>query len=154
MTTVEPIPSAYPGATPYLHIRDAAAALLFYQQAFGAVETVRLSAPNGKVAHAEITIGKAVVMLGDELPEMQVVSPTLLGGSSVTVVIYVADVDAFVNQAVTAGAKLVRPIQDQFYGDRSGKLLDPFGHNWIISTHIEDVSPAEMVRRFEEMFAK
>ena len=135
--------------TPYLCAKGAAAALEFYARAFGAVETMRLAEPSGRIGHAEFKIGEATVMLADEYPEMQVLSPQSLGGAAVMMHLYVPDVDAFVARAVAAGATLVRPIEDQFYGDRAGTLVDPFGHRWMISTHKEDVSSAEMERRYK-----
>jgi PhnB protein len=144
---VKPIPDEYHGATPYLSVTGAADAIEFYKTAFGARETMRMPAPGGKIGHAEIRIGDAAIMLADEYPEMNFRSPQSLGGSPVNIVIYVNDVDALINQAVVAGAKLLRPAQDQFYGDRMGVLQDPFGHTWSFATHIEDVSPEELQKR-------
>jgi len=138
-----------PRATPYLCCKDAARAIEFYKKAFGATEAMRLSEPGGRIGHAEIRIGDAPIMLSDEYPEMDVRSPQSLGGSPVLIHLYVDDVDALASRAVAAGAKLLRPVADQFYGDRSGRLADPFGHVWTVSTHIEDVTPAEVERRFE-----
>src|SRR5712691_7896274 len=137
--TARPIPEGYEHATPYLCIRGAARALDFYAQAFGAVESLRIPAPGGKLGHAEMRIGRALVMLADEAPEYGYRSPETLGGSPVTIHVYVEDVDALVRRAVAAGAKLTEPVTDKFYGDRSGKLTDPFGHVWVFSTHQEDV---------------
>jgi PhnB protein len=134
-------------ATPYLSIKDAASAIEFYQQAFGAVETMRLRTPDGKIVHAQIKIGQALVMMADADGKYHF-DPQALGGSSVSIHLYVEDVDAFVSRAVAVGAKVVIPVNDQFYGDRTGRLVDPFGHVWIISTHKEDVSPEEMQKRF------
>jgi PhnB protein len=145
--SVKPIPDGFQGATPMLAIRDAARALAFYKKAFGATEVTRLTEPSGKIAHAEIKVGQAVIMLAEEHPDYNR-SPQSLGGSSVILHLYVEDVDAFACQAVAAGAKLVFPVKDQFYGDRSGRLVDPFGHLWIISTHKEDLSPEEMEKRY------
>ncbi len=153
MSNVKPIPVGLEGATPYLSCTDAARALAFYAQAFGAVETVRFADPEGRIGHAEVRIGAATVMLADEFPDMGFRSPHALGGSPVTIHLYVADVDAFVARAVAAGATVTRPVSDQFYGDRSGQLEDPFGHRWSIATHVEDVSPEEMQRRFRAMMA-
>lgn len=150
-TTTKAIPDEYRAATPYLIIRNAAKALDFYKQAFGANETMRFPGPEGKVVHAEIKIGDAVIMLADECPEMGARSPESTGGSPVFVLVYVEDVDTFTARAVKAGAKLVRPVEDQFYGDRSGTLEDPFGHLWTIATHKEDVSPEEMEKRMAAM---
>jgi PhnB protein len=146
---VKAIPDGYHGATPYLIVRGAAKALDFYKQGLGAVELMRMAGPDGQIGHAEIKLGDAVVMLADEHPQMGFRSPQALGGSPVILVVYVEDVDARVARAVAAGATLVRPVKDQFYGDRSGQITDPFGHVWIIATHVEDVSPEEMGRRAE-----
>lgn len=146
-TQVKPIPAGYEGATPYLCVHDAAEAIEFYKKAFGAVELMRMADPSGKVGHAEIKIGGAIIMLSDEFPSMGAVSPKTLGGSPVATLLYFEDVDAVAKRAVAAGGKLTRAVEDQFYGDRSGKLLDPFGHTWWIATHKEDVSPEEMDRR-------
>ncbi len=145
--TVKAIPEGYEGATPYLIIKGAATALEFYKKAFDATELMRMPAPGGTVGHAEIKIGKAIIMLADEFPQMNCKSPQAYGGSPVSIMLYVQDVDTFVNRAVTAGAKLLRPVKNQFYGDRSGSLEDPFGHQWHIATHVEDVPPAEMAKR-------
>ena len=137
--------------TPYLVVDGAAQAIAFYTRAFGARETLRLAEPSGRIGHAQLTIGEALVMIADEHPEMNIRGPKALGGSPVTLHLRVADVDAVAAQAVAAGAKVVFPVKDQFYGERSGRLEDPFGHLWILSTHVEDVSPAEMQRRYDEM---
>ena len=144
---VKAIPEGYEGATPYLVIKGAASALEFYKKAFDATELMRVPAPGGTVGHAEIKIGKAVIMLADEFPQMNCKSPQAYGGSPVSMMLYVQDVDMFVDRAVAAGAKLVRPVKNQFYGDRSGSLEDPFGHQWHIATHVEDVPPDEMAKR-------
>ena len=146
---VEPIPAEYSGVTPYLSVNDAASAIEFYKKGFGATEIMRLPDPSGKIGHAEVKIGNAIVMLADEFPEHGHVSPKTLGGSTVKLHMYVEDVDAFFDKAVAAGAKILIPIADQFYGDRSGRLEDPFGHIWLVSTHTEDVSPEEMQKRME-----
>lgn len=146
---VKPIPDGYQSVTPYLIIDGAAAAIDFYKRAFGAVELMRLSAPDGKVGHAEVQIGTAILMLADEFPEMGAKGPSSYGGSPVSFMIYVEDVDAKFEQALAAGGTEVRPVKNQFYGDRSGTLKDPFGHTWTIGTHIEDVTPEEINRRFE-----
>jgi PhnB protein len=145
--TVKPIPDDYPAITPYLCVKGAAKAIEFYRQAFGAIERLRIDAPGDTIGHAELSIGTALIMLADEYPDMQFRSPGSLGGSPVTVHMYVNDVDAFCQRAVAAGATLTRPVADQFYGDRVGMLRDPFGHVWSIATHTEDVSHAEMKRR-------
>jgi PhnB protein len=143
---VKPVPEGYHTATPYLTIKGAAEALAYYQKAFGAEVAVRMDGPGGKVMHAEIKIGDSFIMLGEEnAPDCK--SPSSLGGSPVGIMLYVADVDARFAKAVAAGGKVKRPVIDQFYGDRSGTIADPFGHVWTIATHIEDVAPAEMERR-------
>ena len=150
--SVNPIPNMHHQATPYLCVRDAVRALDFYRDAFGAKETSRLMQPDGRVGHAEFTIGEAHFMLSDEFPEMGVKSPLTLGGSPVSLHLYVTDVDAFVAKAVAGGATLQRAVEDQFYGDRSGALIDPFGHRWMIATHKEDVSGEEMQRRLSKLY--
>jgi PhnB protein len=144
---VKPIPEGYHTVTPYLIVNDAAAALEFYKKAFGAKELMRFPGPGGKILHAEIKIGDSPIMLGDENPGMGAQSPQSLGGTPVGICIYVADVDKLAAQAVAAGAKVVYPVKDQFYGDRSGTFTDPFGHKWTIATHKEDVSSEEMTKR-------
>jgi len=146
---VKPIPEGYHTVTPYLVVRDAASALDFYKKAFAATELMRMDGAGGKVMHAEIKIGDSPLMLADECPEMGARGPQSLGGSAVSMLIYVKDVDARFNLAIAAGGKALRPVQDQFYGDRSGTLVDPFGHVWTIATHKEDVSPEEMHKRAE-----
>jgi PhnB protein len=145
--TVQPIPKGYEGATPYLIIKGAANALEFYKKAFGATEIMRIPAPGGKVGHAEIKIGDAIIMLADEFPEMNHRSPQSLGGTPVSILLYVRDVDAFVKRALGAGAKALSPVENKFYGDRSGTLEDPYGHHWHFATHVEDVPPDEMAQR-------
>lgn len=146
---VAPIPKGYHTVTPYLIIKDAAKALEFYKKAFGAKETFRMADPSGKVMHAEIKIGDSPIMLADEFPQMGAVSPHTIGGTPVSIMLYVEDVDALFRQAIAAGGKEKRPVKDQFYGDRSGTLTDPFGHVWTLATHIEDVAPDEMRKRAE-----
>ena len=148
----KPIPKGRAGATPYLIVKDAARAIEFYKQAFGAAEVMRFTDPNGKIGHAEVKIGEALIMLADEFPELDVRGPETYGGSPVTIHLYVADVDAVAERAIEAGAKLVRPVEDQFYGDRGGKLSDPFGHVWWFASHKEDVSPEEMRKRAAALF--
>jgi PhnB protein len=148
---VKPIPEGYEAVTPYLIIKDAAAAIEFYKNAFGATELVRMDGPGGKVGHAEIKIGRSPVMLADEHPEMGVHGPVHYGGTPVHLLLYVEDVDAVVGRAVQLGSKLEKPVQDQFYGDRSGTIRDPYGHQWTVATHKEDVSPEEMKRRMAAM---
>ncbi len=144
---VKPIPEGYHAVTPYLIIKGAADAIDYYKNVFGATELLRMPSPGGKIGHAEIKIGDSTIMLADEEPEMGIVSPRSLGGTPVSILLYVEDVDAVFGQAVSSGAKVLRPIKDQFYGDRSGNLEDPFGHKWTIATHKEDVSPEEMQNR-------
>ena len=146
---VKPIPDGYSTVTPYLIVHDAAGALEFYKKAFGATELMRFGGPGGKIGHAEIQIGNSRVMLADEHPEMGALSPRTIGGSASGLALYVEDVDARFQQAVAAGGKVLRAVADQFYGDRSGTLEDPFGHKWTLATHKEDVSPEEMHRRME-----
>ena len=145
----KPIPDGYRTATPYLILKGAAEAIEFYKRAFGATEMLRMADPNGRVGHAEIRIGDSVIMLADEHPEMGHRGPRSLGGSSVSIMLYLPDVDAVFERALKAGARAQRPVQNQFYGDRSGTLEDPFGHVWTIATHVEDVPPEEMKRRAE-----
>jgi len=146
-----PTPESHRGVTPYLVVDDGAAALAFYKKAFGAVETMRLDGPGGKIGHAEMTIGGGPVMLADEHPEMGARGPRSIGGSPVSLVFYCTDVDAVVRQAVAAGATLQREVSDQFYGDRAGTVVDPFGHVWHIHTHKEEVSLETIKERMEEM---
>jgi Uncharacterized protein conserved in bacteria len=143
----KPIPAGYHTVTPYLIINGAARALEFYKKAFGAEERVRMADPTGKIGHAEIQIGDSMVMLADEHPQMGYKGPSSPGVTPVSLHLYVQDVDAMGARAVAAGATVMRPIQDQFYGDRSGTFIDPFGHVWTISTHQEDIAPDEMARR-------
>jgi PhnB protein len=150
---VNPIPEGYQSITPYLPIEGAADAIEFYKRAFGATERGRMEGPGGSVAHAEIQIGDSVVMLGDPFPQSSIKPPTQLGGSSAALFMYVEDVDALVQQAVDAGAKLTMPPEDQFWGDRYGKVTDPFGHEWQIATHVEDLTPEEMEARGREAMA-
>jgi PhnB protein len=148
---VNPVPDGYHTATPYLVVKNAANAIEFYRKAFGASEVMRLPGPGGKVMHAEIKIGDSYIMLADEFPEMGARSPESLGGTPVSILLYVPDVDVRFEQAVAAGATVQRAVQDQFYGDRSGTLVDPFGHVWSLATHQEDVSPQEMEKRFQAL---
>ncbi len=147
---VKPIPDGYRSITPYLIVRGGAQALAFYAKALGAVELFRLDM-GGKLGHAEMKIGDSIVMLADEFPEMNCRSPQAIGGTSVHLMLYVEDVDKRFAQALAAGAKRVRPVAYQFYGDRSGTLLDPFGHQWTLATHKEDLTPAEISKRMAKM---
>ena len=142
-----PIPKGYHTVTPYLSIRGAAQALEFYRKAFGAAVLMRMPGPDGKLGHAEIRVGDSRVMLADEYPQMDFLGPQARGGSAVHLHLYVKNADALAARAVKAGAKLVRPVELQFYGDRSGTVEDPFGHIWHLATHVEDISPAEMRKR-------
>lgn len=149
---VNPIPPGYRTVTPYLVLSNAAKAIEFYQQAFGAQELSRMSGPDGKIGHAEIKIGDSIVMLSDAMMGNR--SPESFGGSPVSIFLYVEDVDSVFNQAVNAGANATMPPADMFWGDRFGKLTDPFGHLWALATHIEDVTPEEMGRRAQAFSAE
>jgi PhnB protein len=149
-----PIPEGYSSVTPYLCIKGAAEAIEFYKKGFGAEELFRMPMPDGKVGHAEIQIGDSRIMLSDEvldMPDVIARSPETLGGTSFGLMIYLPDVDAVFQRALDAGGKEIRPVRDQFYGDRNGIIRDPFGHCWTLATHIEDVSPEEMAKRMEAM---
>jgi PhnB protein len=143
----KPVPDGYHTVTPYLIVKDAARAIEYYKQAFGATEIMRFDMPGGKIGHAEIRIGDSAVMLADEFPEMDIRSPLSLGGTPTGMLLYVDDVDAQFAHAVAVGGTVLRPVQDQFYGDRSGTFLDPFGHKWSLATHKEDLTVEEMQRR-------
>lgn len=153
-TKVQPIPKGYHSVTPYLVVNDAARAIDFYQRAFGAKEIMRMSGPGDKIGHAELKIGDSMIMLSDEIPGTGNKSPRSLGGSPVSIFLYLADVDATFKQAVAAGAKVDAPLANMFWGDRYGKLADPFGHSWSLATHVEDVAPEEMSKRAKEAMAK
>ena len=144
---VKPIPDGYPTLTPYLTVKGASRAMDFYAKVFGAKERYHLPGPDGRVAHAELQIGSSVLMLADECPERGVLAPAANGARPVSVFAYVEDVDAVFTKATAAGAKAIAPPADMFWGDRFGKLLDPFGHEWSLATHVEDVSPEEMSKR-------
>jgi PhnB protein len=148
---VKPIPDGAQTVTPYLVLDGAARAIDYYTQSFGAKEQFRMPGPGGKVMHAELKIGNSTVMLADEMPEMGYRGPQASAGVPVSLMLYVEDVDGVFARAVKAGAKVVKQVEDQFYGDRTGTLTDPFGHCWTIATHKEDVAPEEMTRRFNEM---
>jgi len=151
---VKKIPDGYTAVTPYLTVIGAAQAIDFYKKAFGAEESFRMPMPDGKVAHAEIRIGGAVIMLHDEAPQWKAFSPQTIGDTGCSIMLYVNDVDAVVKRAVDAGATLTMEVADQFYGDRCGGIKDPFGHKWSIATHVEDVEPDEIRRRAAKMFDK
>ena len=153
-TNVSPIPKGYHTATPYLIIRGAAQAIEYYQKAFGAREITRMAGPDGKIMHAEIQIGDSMIMLADENPAWDVKSPQALGGSPVSVFLYVPDVDATFQQAVTHGATANMPVQDMFWGDRFGKLTDPFGHVWEVATHKEDLTLEEIMERSKKAMSQ
>jgi PhnB protein len=154
MSPVKAIPAGHHTVAPYLAIKDAAKALEFYKKAFGATESYKLLLPDGRLGHGEIRLGDSLIMLSDEFPEYGGKAPQALGGSPVSIHLYVEDVDAFFKRALAAGAKARKPVTDQFYGDRSGQLEDPFGHLWWVATHKEDISPEEMQTRVRAMFAR
>ena len=147
---VNPIPEGYPRVTPYLIVDGASDAIDFYTSVFGATERMRMDAPGGRIGHAELEIGDSVVMLADENPEMNARGPTAFGGSPVSLMVYVEDVDGVFGRALEAGAKELRPVENQFYGDRLGAFEDPFGHEWNVASHVEDVPPEEMEKRAAE----
>jgi PhnB protein len=151
MSKVPYIPKGYNTVTPYLVIKGAAKAIDYYKNVFGATVVMRMDTPDGRVGHAELKIGDSIIMLADENPQMGSVSATTIGNSPVSLYVYLPDVDRVVDKAKTEGAKIVKPVQDQFYGDRTGFLQDPFGHFWGIATHIEEVSPQEMKERMKKM---
>ena len=148
---IKPIPEGYGSVTPYLIVQGAANAIDYYKTVFGATERMRMPGPDGKIAHAEIQIGGSYIMLADENPEMGARSPKTVGGSPVSLLVYVENVDRTVEKAVAAGAKVKSKVENKFYGDRMGGIEDPFGHQWYVATHVEDVSPEEMQRRMEAM---
>ena len=144
---IKPIPDGYPQVMPYLSVDGAARAIEYYKDVFGATERMRMPAPDGRIGHAELQIGSSVIMLSDEYPEMGIRGPKAVGGTPVTISVYVEDVDQVYDRAVKGGARAVQPVADQFYGDRSGQFEDPFGHRWNVASHVEDVDPEEMARR-------
>ncbi|MBC7966988.1 MAG: VOC family protein [Fuerstia sp.] len=150
---VNSVPPGYHTVTPYLLIKGASDAIAFYGRVFGAEEITRLTAPDGRIGHAEIRIGESTIMIADEHPEMDFLGPQSRGGTTVSLLIYVDHADDIFNAALDAGATELRPMCDQFYGDRSGTVTDPWGHVWSIATRLEDISPAELKRRFEELYA-
>jgi PhnB protein len=147
MSPVKPIPDGYPQITPYLIVDGADRAIDYYKQVFGFTERMRMDAPEGRIGHCELTIGDSMIMLADAFPEMGILAPPQAGGSPVTISVYVEDVDAVFDKAVQLGAKPLRPVENQFYGDRNGQLEDPFGHRWSVASHVEDVAPDEMAAR-------
>lgn len=149
---IKPIPDGYHTVTPYLIITNAAQAVDFYKEAFGATELMRLAAPDGKLIHAEIRIGDSPIMLCDECPDWNALSPQTIGGTTVSIMIYVDDVDSVVDRAVATGATVLMPVEDQFWGDRMGTVVDPYGHKWSVATHTEDVSPEEIDKRAKALF--
>jgi PhnB protein len=150
---VKPIPEGYSTVTPYLAVDDAAKAIEFYGKAFGAKERVRMPGPEGTIAHAELEIGDSVIMLSDPFPQSPLKSPKQAGATTASLMLYVEDTDEMVQQAVDAGATITMPVETQFWGDRYGRVEDPFGHNWQIATHVEDVAPDEMEKRAQEAMA-
>jgi PhnB protein len=151
MATVKPIPEGYPQVIPYLSVDGATAAIGFYKDVFGATERMRMPGPDGRIGHAELEIGASVLMLADVNPDMGNASPLALGGTPVTVMVYVDDVDSVFDRALSSGAIEERKIENQFYGDRSGQFTDPFGHKWYVATHVEDVSAEDMAKRAAEL---
>jgi PhnB protein len=147
MSDVKPIPDNYLQVVPYLCVDGANAAIDFYRNVFGATERMRMPEPDGRIGHAELEIGAAVIMLSDEYPDLDVRAPKTIGGTPVTISVYVEDADDVFARAIDAGATARRPVKDQFYGDRSGQFEDPFGHRWNVATHIEDLTPEEMAER-------
>jgi len=147
---VNPIPDGYPRVTPYLIVDGAAAAIDFYKSVLGATERMRMAGPDGKLGHAELEIGNSVIMLADEHPEMNARGPKTVGGTPVFLHVYVEDADSVFERAVEAGAEPLQPVEDKFYGDRSGGFEDPFGHHWNVATHVEDIPPDEMSKRAAE----
>jgi PhnB protein len=147
------VPEGYHTVTPYLAVEDAAEAIEFWKKAFGAKERSRMDAPRGKVGHAELEIGDSLIMTSDQFPQSSTTAPSELGGTSVSIFLYVEDVDAVVQRAADAGATVTMPPEDMFWGDRFGSVSDPFGHQWQIATHVEDLSPEEMAKRAEEAMA-
>ena len=150
----KPIPDGHHTVTPYLALKNGVKAVEFYKKAFGATELSKLITPDGRLGHAEIQLGDSIIMMSDEFPEFGGKAPDTLGGTPVNIHLYVEDVDSFFKKAVAAGAKERKAVKDQFYGDRSGQLEDPFGHLWWVATHKEDVSPEEMQRRVQAMFSQ
>ena len=153
MADVNPIPDGYTRVTPYLHVDGASDAIDFYVKVLGAKERMRMPGPDGKLGHAELELGGSAIMLADEFPESDVRSPKSVGGTPVMLYVYVEDVDSVFDAAMEAGAKELRPVENQFYGDRSGQFEDPWGHRWNVATHVEDVPPDEMEKRAAEVMS-
>jgi PhnB protein len=153
MADVKPIPDGYPLITPYLSVDGASDAIDFYGKVFGFTERMRMPSPGGRVGHAELVLGDSMIMLADEHPEMGIRGPKSVGGTPVTISIYVEDVDATFEKALSEGATSLRDVENMFYGDRTGQFEDPFGHKWSVATHVEDVAPNEMAKRMEEMMS-
>ena len=153
MSPVNPIPEGYPRLSPYLCVENAARAIDFYTAVLGATVKMRMDGPDGKIGHAELALGDSIIMLADEYPDMGFLSPARIGGTAVTLHTYVEDVDAVFEKALAAGAKSLRPVENQFYGDRSGQFEDPFGHRWNVASHVEDIDEEEMARRAEQAAA-
>jgi PhnB protein len=151
LNKVSPIPQGYHSITPYLILNNAAQAIDYYKKAFGATELMRMEMPGGKIGHAELKIGDSIIMLADECPERGAKSPEACNGTPISLLLYVEDVDGVAKQAIAAGAKVIKPIETMFYGDRIGMFADPFGHQWCIATHVEDLTPAEIKKRMAEM---
>jgi len=152
--SVNPVPEGYHSVTPYLLVDGAAAAIGYYERAFGAVEVLRMPAGPDKIAHAEIRIGDSHVMLSDEWPDMDLLGPAKRGGATASLMIYLPNVDAAFARALAVGGKQERPVEDQFWGDRMGTVIDPFGHRWTLATHVEDVAEDEMQRRMQQMMPR
>jgi PhnB protein len=150
MADVKPIPEGYPQVTPYLHVDGASAAIDFYGKVFGANERFRMDGPEGTIGHAELELGDSIIMVSDEFPDRDVRGPKSVGGTPVTISVYVEDVDSVFEAAMEGGATELRPVENQFYGDRTGQFEDPFGHRWSIASHVEDVPPDEMEKRAAE----
>jgi len=148
-----PIPDGYPRVIPYLIVDGGTAAIDFYSSVLGATERMRMPAPDGKIGHAELELGDSLIMLADEFPDMDARGPKAMGGTPVSLLVYVEDADAAFDRAIQAGAKSLQPVEDKFYGDRSGRFEDPFGHRWDVATHVEDVPPDEMAKRAAEAMA-
>ena len=152
--SVKPVPEGYHTVTPYLVVNNAAEAIAFYKRAFGAKEIMRMDGPQGKISHAELRIGDSTMMLSDEMPDSGTKAPQSLGGTTAGIFLYVEDADRTFKQATSAGAEIETPLADMFWGDRFGRLRDPFGHSWSIATHKEDVAPEEMAKRAQKAMAE